>query len=33
MKSHAKGHMWVKEGQKEGEYGICTFYVRMNIEY
>jgi hypothetical protein len=23
----------VKEGSKEGEYCLCTFYTRMNIEF
>jgi hypothetical protein len=23
----------IKEGSKEGEYGWCSFYARMNIEF
>jgi hypothetical protein len=30
---HTKGKTLVGEGSKEGEYGGCTFYTRMNIEY
>jgi hypothetical protein len=24
---------WVNEGNQEDEYGWCTFYTRMNIEF
>jgi hypothetical protein len=30
------GHIWEREGKKgskEGEYGWCSFYTRMNIEF
>jgi hypothetical protein len=35
--SHAvegtNGRGKIREGSKESEYGWCTFYTRMNIEY